>query len=150
MSESAATVFVINSVLIEREPDCFSEVCSELSRLFSHAASMDSSPPPDNTHENRKNPHPQTGKIILILATKQDLQVSMSIAALKAALNLPMISHNLGVTWRIQGVSGITGEGLDEAFDWLCVQLNAQEPFVRRGYRTAAEDLRIQCSCMRE
>ncbi|KAG0285067.1 hypothetical protein BGZ96_010643 [Linnemannia gamsii] len=125
MSESAATVFVIDPGLVDRDSLYLSEIRSELRDIFIRA-SMDSSY--SDVLEARKNLHFQTGKIVLILVTKQDLQVGMSIAELKTALNLPQIGHESGVTWQIQSVSGITGDGLYDAFDWLCVQLNAQKP----------------------
>lgn len=59
-------------------------------------------------------------------------------------------SFRAPITWRIQGISGITGEVLYGAFDWLCIQLNAREPFISHGHRNATEDFQRRCYCMRE
>ncbi|GMT36188.1 hypothetical protein PFISCL1PPCAC_27485, partial [Pristionchus fissidentatus] len=53
---------------------------------------------------------------VLVLANKQDLFVAMKAAEIAETLQLTEMRDR---PWQIQPVSAVTGEGLQEAMDWL-------------------------------
>ena len=65
---------------------------------------------------------------ILVAANKQDLAGAMSPEEVKKALNLEKLVGNR--RYKVLGTSGLRGEGMDEALDWIVesVQANRIKP----------------------
>jgi signal recognition particle receptor subunit beta len=59
---------------------------------------------------------------ILFLANKMDLPHSMAHQAIAENMGLTEIAHQH--TWKIMRCCGITGEGVQEGWDWLVQQLS--------------------------
>jgi len=59
--------------------------------------------------------------VLLVLCNKQDIPHAMSVYEISERLELSKLKDR---KWYIQGTSATTGEGLHEAFDWLCNTLN--------------------------
>lgn len=60
------------------------------------------------------------GCTLLVLANKQDLAGSLSMDQVREQLRLAEITSH---TWRILPCSAITGEGLDDAMDWVTAEV---------------------------
>lgn len=60
------------------------------------------------------------GCTLLVLANKQDLAGSLTMEQVRDQLKLDQITSH---TWRILPCSAITGEGLDDAMDWVTTEV---------------------------
>jgi small GTP-binding protein len=57
---------------------------------------------------------------VLVIANKQDLNVALVPGEVADKMGMTQFK---GITWLVQGASGITGQGLKEGFDWLLYSL---------------------------
>ncbi|KAL9648247.1 hypothetical protein ABK040_009251 [Willaertia magna] len=64
---------------------------------------------------------------LLILANKQDATAAKKADELKEFFNLSSLAGLRDRTWRLQGCSSLTGDGLEQAFLWLSDELKKQE-----------------------
>ena len=58
--------------------------------------------------------------VVLVLANKQDLRGAMTSAELSDALSLHALKDHV---WHIQPSCALTGEGLQEALEWLATNV---------------------------
>lgn len=66
--------------------------------------------------------HEDMGKVaVLILANKQDCEGSLTAAQISEELNLTSLQHH---RWQIQACCGLTGEGLQQALQWMASNIN--------------------------
>ena len=63
---------------------------------------------------------------ILVAANKQDLVEAMSPEEVKKKLNLEKFVGNR--RYKVLGTSGLSGEGMDEALDWIVESVQANRP----------------------
>jgi len=61
--------------------------------------------------------------VLLVLANKQDVKGAMTPAEISVALELHEIK---GRSWHIEASCALTGEGLEEGFEWIAQTLNAK------------------------
>ncbi|PVD35571.1 hypothetical protein C0Q70_02534 [Pomacea canaliculata] len=76
--------------------------------------------------------------IFLFLANKIDLSNTLSVKDISERLGLQYLKH----TWNIMPVSAVTGEGLYQALDWLCLKLGSTQ--ARRAIAAPAEEENAQ------
>ncbi|ELU16057.1 hypothetical protein CAPTEDRAFT_199849 [Capitella teleta] len=63
---------------------------------------------------------PETATVpVLVLANKQDLPGSLDVSQIEKAMGLHELSSSSSRVWSIQPACAITGEGLDEALEYL-------------------------------
>mmetsp|Transcript_17869 Transcript_17869/g.24812 ORF Transcript_17869/g.24812 Transcript_17869/m.24812 type:complete len:187 (+) Transcript_17869:157-717(+) len=68
---------------------------------------------------------PELSKVILLIfANKQDLPNALSGEEVSNGLEMKKIENH---PWNVQPVCAVSGEGLDEGFDWLADQLKAKD-----------------------
>ncbi|KAF9350780.1 hypothetical protein BGX34_001000 [Mortierella sp. NVP85] len=60
------------------------------------------------------------GVPLLVLANKQDMPSSMTVADVRDALGLQTLRER---KWHIQGTNALNGDGLEEGMDWFITQL---------------------------
>ena len=64
---------------------------------------------------------------ILVAANKQDLAGAMSPEEVKKALNLEKLVANR--RYKVLGTSALSGEGMDEALDWIVESVQANREY---------------------
>ena len=76
--------------------------------------------------------------VFLVLANKQDLEDAMKAEELSSTLNLNQFKDK---KWQIYGTSAIKGEGLNEAFDWLAINIKYNKNELTEPFTETLNDL---------
>lgn len=61
----------------------------------------------------------------LVMANKQDLNEAISVSEITKIIE--KITKSTGKQWHIQGTSAVTGEGIQEGFDWLATSIQSKK-----------------------
>ena len=76
--------------------------------------------------------------VFMVLANKQDLEGAIRAEELSTALNLNQFKER---KWQIFETSAIKGEGLNEAFDWLALNIKSNRNDLTEPFTETLNDL---------